>query len=321
MKKFTLYNLFYKKRDELEDLPNEDKTPTVKRFFKLFGRYFWKIVSLNLMMLVMVIPFLIAVFLYFGIDKTPSAYNPVFAQLYGANLIHSSAESTLLMDLFGAQYMIPAYHSTGTYIGIGICILFAVVTFGWQNVGCTYILRSLVRGEPPFLIADYFYAIKRNWKQGLAMGLLDAAVLFFLFFNISLYWDMLGSFFNDFMFYANSALLILYFFMRFYIYHLLITFELSVRKILKNALIFVTLGIKRNLMAALGMLIFTAMSILLVALSIYMFGLNSIPIPVLLVLFIYMGATAFMSSFAAYPIIERYMITPFQSKDEEPEEI
>ena len=141
-----------------------------------------------------------------------------------------------------------------------------------------------------------------------------------MFFNISLYWDQMGTFQTDFMFLSNAALLILYFFMRFYIYHLLITFELSIMKILKNALIFVTLGIKRNIMAALGMLLLTALVVVLVALFTYMFGLNMIPIPLMLALFFYTGATAFMSSYAAYPIIDRYMIAPFVNKNSEEEE-
>ena len=112
------------------------------------------------------------------------------------------------------------------------------------------------------------------------------------------------------------ALAILYFFMRFYIYHLQITFELSIRKILKNALIFTTLGIKRNLMALLGMVLLTAIVVGLVALTIGLFGMNLLPIPVMISLMIYLAATAFISSYAAYPIIDRYMIAPFVSNEE-----
>ncbi len=320
-KKFSLYNFFANRRNDRPDAVEEDTTPTLKRFFKLFGRKFWNLVSLNLMMLLMLLPILIAVFLYFGIAKTPSANHPVFAQLYGANLIEQTQESVFLLDLFGAQFQIPAYNATGTYVGIGICLAFLVLTFGWQNIGTTYILRGLVRGEPTFLFSDYFYAIKRNWKQGFFLGLLDAAVLFFLGFDFIYFQGMVGSFAMDVMYWAIIALAILYFFMRFYIYHLQITFELSIRKILKNALIFTTLGIKRNLMAFLGMVVMTAISIALIAVVVMIFGLNLLPIPVLIVLFIYFSSTAFMAAYAAYPIIDRYMIAPYvdQEKDEEAE--
>ncbi len=319
MKKFSIYQIFHGKRESLEDIQKEDQSPTLKRFFKLFGRYFWKLVSLNLLMLLSVIPLLAVFFLYFGMAKTPSLNYPVFPQLYGASLIQASAEGTFLLDLFGAQYLIPAYHNTESYVAIGIFVAFAVITFGWQNVGSTYVLRSLVRGEPGFLLADYFHGIKRNFWQGLLLGLLDAAILFFLGFNITYYWGILGSYGNDFMFVANVALLIVYFFMRFYLYHLLITFELSTVKILKNALIFVPLGIKRNLMAALGMLVLTCIVGFIMVVIVSFFGVAMLPVPLMITLFFYFSAMGFISSYAAYPIIDRYMIAPFVKSEENEE--
>ena len=313
MKQFTLYSLFHKNRDDLREIREpEDTTPNLKRFFKLLGRKLWTLVSVNLMMLPIILPVFLAIFLYLGIDKTPSANNPIFAQLYGANMISPSPESGFLMDLFGAQFMIPAYHSTATYVGIGICALFLVVTFGWQNIGIAYILRSLVRGDPVFIFSDYFYAIKRNWKQGFFLGLLDFSIIFLLVFDFMYLWGQTGSFGADLMFWGVSALAILYFFMRFYIYLLQITFHLSIRKILKNALIFTTLGIKRNLMAVLGMAILTAFAVALMALFVMMFGFNGLAIPVILPFFYYLAVNAFMSTYAAYPIIDRYMIAPYQ---------
>ena len=316
-KKFSLYGLFHNRNFDRPDAVEEDTTPTLKRFFKLFGRRFWHLISLNLMIILMILPILIAGFLYLGIAKTPSANSPVFAPLYGASLIEQSQESVFLLDLFGAQYQIPAYNATWTYVEMGICIGFLVLTFGWQNIGVTYVLRGLVRGDASFLLTDYFYAIKRNWKQGFFLGLLDAAVIFFLGFDFIYFRSMLGSFAMDFMYFAIIALAILYFFMRFYIYHLQITFELSIRKILKNALIFTTLGIKRNVMAALGMICMTAISAALVAVVVILFGLNVLPIPLLIVLFTYFSSTAFMAAYAAYPIIDRYMIAPYANQEDE----
>ncbi len=314
-KRFSIYGLFHYKRDDLPDIEKEDTTPTLKRFFKLLGRRFWKLISLNLMMWPMIAPILAAVFLYIGIAKTPSISYPIFPQLYGASLIEQSTESAYLLDLFGAQFQIPSYHSTGTYVGIGIAVLFLFVTFGWQNIGITYNLRSLVRGDPAFLMSDYFYAIKRNWKQGFFLGALDFIVLFLLGFDLMYFWGQPSSFWTDVMFFGIVALILLYFFMRFYIYHLQITFHLSIRKILKNALIFTTLGIKRNLMAALGILLLSAIAIFFIALFAVLLAGN-IAIPLILPLFYFLAFTAFMAAYAAYPIIDRYMIAPYKGQEE-----
>ncbi len=313
-----LYRFLNANRFNRPDLPAEDTSPTLKRYFKLLGRKFWKLISLNLLMLPLVLPLLLCVYLYLSSDTTPIQNHTVFAPLYGAQLIEPSVSSTVLLDLFGAQLSIPVFDNTLTYVFMGIAILFLVVTFGWQNVGATYILRSLVRGEPVFLFSDYFYAVRRNLKQGLLLGLLDAAVIALLAFDFLYFSSLPSSFFVDLCYFAILALIILYFLMRFYIYLLLVTFELSIKKILKNALIFSILGIKRNLMAVLGMVLVTAIQILLFA--IFQMTPLGIAIPLVLLLFYYIAVNAFTSAYAAYPIIDRYMIAPYRTEDEENED-
>lgn len=310
-----LLRLFDYNRGDRPDATDEDTTPTVKRYFKLLGRRFWKLITLNLMMLPMIIPILLAAYLYLGMDKTPVQNNVIFSQLYGANALDSTPTSNILLDLFGPQLDVPVYTNTATYIGIGVCIVFLLVTFGWQNVGATYILRSMVRGEPVFLLSDYFYAIRRNLKQGFIMGIIDVAAIFLLIFDFMYFSGMASSFWIDVCFFAIFAMVIIYFFMRFYIYLMLVTFELSIFKILKNALIFVALGIKRNLMAFLGILLITAIAVVLFPL----FAITplGIAIPLLLPFLYYLAVTAFTSAYAAYPVIDRYMIEPYRTEHDE----
>ena len=234
-KKHTLYNLFNANGNREQDAPEEDTRPTLRRFFRLLRRKFWRLITLNMMMLPMVAPILVGVFLYLGMHKTPTANNVIFPQIFGAGLISNSTEATFLSDLFGAQFLIPAYQNTASYVGIGICAGFLVLTFGWQNIGATYILRGLVRGDPVFPFSDYVYAVKRNWKQGFFLGLIDAAILFFLGFDFMFFYNQTGTFKMDVMYFAIFAIAFIYFFMRFYIYLLQITFNLNIRKIFKNA--------------------------------------------------------------------------------------
>ena len=297
------------------DAPDEDTRPTLKRYFKLLGRRFWKLVSLNIMMIPMILPLFIIFFLYISSDRTPTQNSFIFTQLYGANLIENTPETTMLLDLFGAQLYIPAFGGMGTYIGIGICVLIMLLTFGWQNVGSTYILRSMVRGEPVFLFSDYFYAVKRNLKQGLLLGILDLVVISLLVFDFMYFYGLIGSFWMDVCFWGICALAILYFFMRFYIYLMLVTFDLSIKKILKNALIFTTLGIKRNLMGLLGIVLLTAIEVVLFAFFMPM----NIPIALILPFLYYLSFTAFTSAYAAYPIIDRYMIAPYRTGNDYPD--
>ena len=317
MKRHLLYNFFNGNRDR-PDAKWEDTTPNLRFFFKLLARKFWRLLSLNLMMLPLSLPILAALLIYTNIQTTPTQQSALFAPLFGANLIESTPKSGFLLDLFGAQWLVPSYNATGTYVGIGVCIAFLALIFGWQNIGSTYILRGLVRGDATFLGSDYFYAIKRNWKQGFFLGLIDFIVLFLLGFDILYFYFRTGSFFMDVMFFASCALAILYFFMRFYLYLLQITFHLSIRKILKNALIFTTLGIKRNLMGALGLILLTAINIGFVLLIAPTGGLLGVGL--ILPLLHYLAVAGFIQVYAAYPVIDRYMIAPYRKAGDANEE-
>jgi len=124
-----------------------------------------------------------------------------------------------------------------------------------------------------------------------------------------------GSFWLDVGYFAIVALIIVYFFMRFYLYLMLVTFELPIRKILKNALIFSVLGFKRNIMALLGMVLITAINIVLF--PIFAMTPLSIAIPLILPFFYYLSVNAFTAAYAAYPIIDRYMIEPYRGEEDE----
>ena len=313
--KNKLFGFFDYNRDNRPDAVEEDTTPTLKRYFKLLARRFWKLVTLNLMMLPLIIPALVCFYLYVSMRQTPVAGEVLFPQLLGANAVSATPTSTLLFDLFGAQQNIPVF-TTWTYIGMGICIAFLVITFGWQNIGAAYIVRNMVRGEAVFVWSDYFYAIKRNLKQGFFLGLIDAVILFTLGFDISYFWGRGGTFTLDVGFYLTIALIVLYFLMRFYIYLLIVTFDLSIYKILKNALIFSLLGFKRNIMGVLGIALITALHVMLLLLLI------STPLsglPIILPFLWYMAAVTFTSAYAAYPVIDRYMIAPYANQEDEEE--
>ncbi|MBO7175800.1 MAG: DUF624 domain-containing protein, partial [Clostridia bacterium] len=174
-----------------------------------------------------------------------------------------------------------------------------------------YNLRSMVRHEPVYLWSDYMYAIKRNWKQALTVGILDCVFLFLLVFDYLYFYMITGSFAVDFMFFVIFALIVLYGIMRFYIYLLLITFDLKTLKIFKNALIFAVLGIKRNIMATLGIVAMVVINGLLI-----IGGLSiGLALPVILPFFYLLGFSGFMSTYAAYPVIKKYMIDPYNTDE------
>ncbi len=306
-KKFKLFDM---NRDG-KGAKEESRKPTFTFFFKLFFRKFPQLLTLNLLMIFQAIPLIVIALVYFIGDKTPTATNVLFAPLMGIDQISSTPGASVLLDMSSIQMGLPSISPIMSWIMLGL-VLFLAITWGWQNVGATYVLRGLVRGDAVFVFSDFFYAIKRNFKQAFFMGLIDFIICAVLAVDFIFFYQQTGGFGLDFMYFMIFALIIIYFIMRFYLYHLLVTFDLKNFKIFKNALIFSVLGIKRNILAFLGIALLVVIHGALIMVLVPLGDSLSIVIPMIYLL----AATAFMSSYAAYPVIDKYMIKPYEKHDD-----
>ena len=301
-KKFKLFDM---NRDGKGVYETESRKPNLIFFFKLFFRKFTQLLQLNLLMLLMVIPILVVLFIFLLGEKTPTATSAIYAPLYGINALIDAPSAAAMLDLSFIQMGLPVFSPAINFTIIAMVIVLAV-TWGWQNVGSAYVLRGLFRGDPVFVFSDYIYGIKKNFWQAFFLGLIDFICTGVLVVDFLYFYNLTGSFGFDFMYIAILALSIIWLMMRFYIYNLLVTFNLKNLKILKNALIFSILGIARNIVALIGIALLLAIHIFLIILLLP-YGI-SIP---LVLPFVYVIATiGFIATFAAFPVIEKYMITP-----------
>lgn len=310
MRNFSIFR-YRGNRDGKGVAKGEDLRPTLRNFFKFFWRKLSHLLSLNILMLFQVIPIVGAVLAYFMTSKTPSQTSVIFAPVYGVSLIKQSPATSLLLSLLGIPLNIPVFNNPSYWI-IAVCAVFLILTLGWQTVGSAYVLRNLVRGDAVFVMGDYFYAIRRNFKQGFLFGLLDAALLSTLAVDFLYYSHYTGAFWRDVLFWILTAIALLYLMMRPYIYVMLITFDMKIWKMFKNALIFSILGVKRNLMAVVGIVLLFAIHFLLI---VYLLPLG-IAIPLILPVVYILAATGFIIVYAIYPVIDRYMIAPYRKENE-----
>ena len=88
----------------------------------------------------------------------------------------------------------------------------------------------------------------------------------------------------------------------------MITFDLSIYKILKNSFIFALLGFKRNFVALLGIL-------LTVFINFYIFALF-MPLGVILPFVITISLCSFIAIYCTYPNVKKFMIDPYYSEKE-----
>lgn len=312
--KKSIFQGLLSSRQEITE--QEDTTPNIRYYFKSLWRKFPKLLSINLIMLFLVMPIVIALIAYFLLMPRIFVFTePLHPVLSGINTIDGGSPIIAsLLGIYGISVEVPTIAFGGAAITVIVCLIFLMITFGWQNVGAAYITRELVRGRPVFTISDYFYAIKRNFKQGFIIGIIDFVACAVLIYDFIQFYNMTGNFAYDLMFWCICGVGFIYIFIRFYIYLLLINFDLKTIKIFKNALIFTALGFKRNFLALLWIILILAINI---ALIMVLLPFNII-VPLLLPLFYFAAFALFTSTYAAYPIIKKYMIDPYYDEDGNP---
>ncbi len=292
--------LFNFKKNVVEISTPEDTTPNIKYFFKLLWRKFSRLISINLLAIFQFAPLLAAFFVYFWADTTPSITNSMYPVLQGAVMLGNATPADYASLFLSSIQLNMPYISIPTVIAIGSIILFFALTFGFWNVGLSYLMRGLVSGDPVFIFSDMKHAIKRNFKQGFFFGLIDFIICAVLVIDIISIRSIPASFFGDVMAIGIVAIAVIYLIMRFYLYLMLITFDMSIKKLFKNALIFVPLGIKRSLLAILWVIIMVGINILIMILY--------FPLGVALPILYLPAFPMFTAAYAAFPTIKKYMI-------------
>ena len=99
------------------------------------------------------------------------------------------------LNLLMGVYII--FVATGAWLLSGITwafwafIVLSAIMFGLLNVGATYVTRGYVRGDPVYILSDFKYAIKSNWKQGIVLGVIDILIIFLLVIDIFFWMGLL----------------------------------------------------------------------------------------------------------------------------------
>ena len=220
-------------KDEKPFVPNLASMP------KFYFRNFTRLLSLNFLMLPIFLVPLALVYIYIIAPTTPSATSILYTTLYGSHLLGESSAWTSLLGSYGIQMNLPTFSPAVIWLMLGLGVLLAVI-WGWINIGATYCTRNMLKGDPVFITSDFFYAIKRNLWTGLVLGLIDFGIIAILLIDFVYFSRVGGTFMLDSFYYVTCGLCIIYFFMRFYIYLMLVTFDIKIKKIFKNALIIVS---------------------------------------------------------------------------------
>lgn len=243
-------------------------TPEKKRFFlfwEIFFRKFWKIIQANL--------------------------------LYAIGLIPMVA-SFLLLIMWGAA------SNMGIAVSL-LAFLLSAAIGGVATAGLTYIMRNYSREQHAFLMSDFWDAMKNNWKQAAITGVLQMLACIIVYYTASFYYaNTERSVLYLILFGISLFLGIVLLFSFYYVYLLIITIDLKLIPLYKNALILSVLGLKTNLITTFFLAVIIAPIVLF------------FPLTLILIILIVPALISLIICFNSFQYVKKYCIDPFYANQE-----
>lgn len=257
---------------------DEPKKAAPVRFFEILWRKLSKLVQLNLTFM---IPFIVVIALMVGVFLLPIPHFLYATSFFG------------VLDLY-----------------ILYAVTLPLILLSPFTCGLAYVTRNFAREEHAFVWSDFWDAVKNNWKPALLNGVIVYLAYVILSFSIFFYSTRVS---DNWMFMIPLAvcciLSILMLFAQYYIPVMIVTFDLKLRHIYRNAFIFSIMGLLRNLMiTAILAGLFIALLFCPAAFAV---------IPLLLVIIFLCAFISYLTSFATYSLLDTYLIQPFYKKEAE----
>ncbi len=272
--------------------PRDPKQPRVPLFFELLFSKLGRLAKLNLLYILLMIPALLVTMLVMGIvaSSLTDAAVPIYAEVLGIGKPDMS-NAELVVSLAGFDAMARL-----------VLTLWFAVFFGMgpATAGITYVLRNNAREEPTWLWSDTWRNLKSNFKQSLALWVIDLLVFVLMIVSFDFYstvgtWGMI----------AKAILVfvtVLYLMLHIYVYQMMITFELPLKHIMKNSLILSLMNAPKTLLLlAILAFIHIALPVLIVFTNRAIF----MTVFILLEVVFLLAASGFMTNFFIYPSMEK----------------
>lgn len=260
--------------------PGVPKDAPPKKGFALYWdilyRRFWKMVSLNVIYLLLSVPGLIIMwFLVYG-------------------LLTLTFSDLMLND--------PTWPGTVTQLSTYLtCLIYSIFGGGAVTAGMTYVVRNYAVDTHSWVWTDFWAKYKENFKQGTAVFVVDLVMLTLLGINFWFYGMLAG---ENFIAYLLQGLMVVIFLifllMHAYIYPIMISFDKKVKDIYKDAFI-LAIGKLPITFASLLVCILIAGLVTYLACFVTVYAMLLIPV----IMFVFVSYT---NLFITYPVIKKYMV-------------
>ncbi|MDD2578907.1 MAG: DUF624 domain-containing protein [Clostridia bacterium] len=275
-------------------------------FFVLLGRKFWKLISINLMYLLFSLPILILSMFaanYFLAITVPVLTVDNLAQVLEQAGFAEFLQEGVTIEEFAATQMLTLFITLGVMI-TGL----SLIVSGPVHAGVTYILRNYSREEHAFVWMDFKDHARRNFRQSLLAGLFSLLVTIVFVFNLAFYSQsaFVGNpYLRTILFSVMLILFIFWTIMQMYLYPMMVTFNLSLRQLYKNAFLFTFMRLPLNLL----ILIASLFIVFVLPLGLVLLGYGiSVLLSILWVALLAFAVNLLMTNLFVYRAMDKYMI-------------
>jgi len=251
-------------------------------YFDILLRRFWKLITVNIFYIIASIP---AIIIAYFIASW-------FLMSGFSNLLKTTSVDTIATAV--TLYSIPI-----------AALILQIFGSGPATVAMTSIVGKYVKDTHAWVWSDFIDGIKSNFKQGMAVYIINTVVLFLSVFAFLFYTFVMKDQMANILRTVIMVFIIIFSIMQMYTYRLVAEFELKIKHIYKNALLLTVVGLKWNLLAiAVGIGFIYGMFSLFAGTA----GLSAIGL--IVVIAIYFTLTAFNKIFITNNVIKKYMLEP-----------
>lgn len=268
---------------------NQEKEPkkTNSKFMgliNLIARKAWDLTKVNLISILFYIPF--------------------FALVWVVSYWFLPAEG---MEIFNYKIYSPADAALIDLLwrlSIGsVLITIPIVVFGPATAGATYIYRNMVKGQPVFIWSDFMKIFKKFFWKSMIISVVDTVILFMIAMGLRFYsswYEIAFPNLYSLMIETISVMLILVFTflfitMHFYIYQLMIEYNLKVVQLYRYSFVFSLLRLVPNLL-----ILILCLAITLAPYAIHIMVGNG------LLIFITVALCGIIINYYSWPAIEKH---------------
>ncbi len=196
------------------------------RYWEILKDKFSKILGLNILYVLLSLPYIAIIFIIIPINY--EWLKSTFSQFDEASISVIYVMIKLILSL----------------------VIFSVFGSGPVSASYAYISRCFTNRVPAWVIADGKDALKSNFKQSMLLVILDIVIIFLSLTAITFYNSIYTQTQNILAYITGIALsisFVIYAWMHYYIYQLMVTFQLKLRHIFRNAFILTICSLPKNI--------------------------------------------------------------------------